>query len=85
MSIGDTLSFLARGVADLGQGKMQRLRARYGEGPPLIRNPVRPQALSPADARLVLELSPEPYSRATSEKRAALSHFEPRMAVSAAM
>ncbi len=59
--------------------RMQRLRAKYGEGPLLLRNPVRPQAilLRVEDVRRVLDGAPEPFTPASSEKRAALSHFEP--------
>ncbi|NDV87959.1 cytochrome P450 [Aurantimonas aggregata] len=58
---------------------MQSLRDRHGSGPVLIRNPVRTQAvlLSAQHVRRVLEGSPDPFSPASSEKRAALSHFEP--------
>ncbi|MEH6663952.1 MAG: cytochrome P450 [Brevundimonas sp.] len=58
---------------------MQRLRAKHGDGPLLVRNPVRPQAilLRDEDVRRVLEGAPEPFSPASREKRAALSHFEP--------
>lgn len=60
--------------------RMQGLRARYGEGPLLLRIPLRNQALilSPADARRVLEETPHPFSPASAEKRAALSHLEPK-------
>ena len=58
---------------------MQSFRSRYGEGPLLVRNPVRPQAVifAAGDVRRVLSETPEPFSPASSEKRAALSHFEP--------
>jgi cytochrome P450 len=44
---------------------------------------VRNQAivLAPAHVRRVLEHSPDPFSTASSEKRAALSHFEPEGAL----
>jgi len=60
--------------------RVQRLRDRYGAGPLLLRLPVRRQALilSPDHVRRVLEESPEPFATASSEKRAALSHFQPQ-------
>jgi cytochrome P450 len=63
--------------------RMQRLRDRYGSGPLMLRIPVRSQAivLDPAHLRRVLDESPEPFSTASSEKRAALSHFEPKGAL----
>jgi cytochrome P450 len=59
--------------------RMQKLRARYGDGPLLLRVPLRRQALilSPADVRRVLEETPDPFSPASREKRAALAHLEP--------
>src|SRR5690606_10476421 len=58
---------------------LQALRARYGKGPLMLKLPFRRQAvlLDPAHVRRVLEESPEPFSPASSEKRAALSHFQP--------
>lgn len=58
--------------------RLQILRDRYGPGPVLLKIPVRNQAvvLSPEDARRVLLETPDPFSPASSEKRAALSHFE---------
>lgn len=62
---------------------MQRLRKRYGPGPLMLRVPVRKQALilDPRHVRRVLDASPEPFASATMEKRAALSHFEPKGAL----
>jgi cytochrome P450 len=60
-------------------GRMQRLRARYGPGPLLLRLPVRDVALI-LDAEHVHEVlhgTPEPFATANREKRAALSHFQP--------
>lgn len=59
--------------------RMQRLRARYGDGPLLLRVPGREVAvvLSPTDVHRVLEATPEPFVAANREKRAALSHFQP--------
>lgn len=60
--------------------RMQRLRDKYGEGPLMLRLPIRKQAvvLAPAHVHRVLNESPDPFSPASSEKRAALSHFEPK-------
>jgi cytochrome P450 len=59
--------------------RMQRLREVYGAGPLLLRLPVRRQALllSPGHVRRVLDGTPTPFGADTSEKRAALAHFEP--------
>lgn len=59
--------------------RMQALRERYGRSLILVRNPFRLQAiiLAAEDVRRVLDGAPEPFSPASSEKRAALSHFEP--------
>jgi cytochrome P450 len=59
--------------------RMQRLRARYGDGPVLLRTPLREVALvlSPGDVRRVLDETPEPFATANREKRAALAHFQP--------
>jgi cytochrome P450 len=58
---------------------LQRMRARYGAGPLMLRLPGREQAvlLDPEHVRRVLEETPEPFSAASSEKRAALAHFQP--------
>jgi hypothetical protein len=60
--------------------RMQRLHERYGDGPLLMRVPVRKQAvlLAPDDVRRVLDGSPEPFAADSSEKRASLSHFNPK-------
>lgn len=61
--------------------RMQGLRNKYGAGPLLLRTPPgRQQALilDPEHVHRVLNGSPEPFSPASSEKRAALSHFEPQ-------
>jgi cytochrome P450 len=59
--------------------RMQALRARYGPGPLMLRLPGRRQAvlLEAAHARRVLDETPEPFAAASSEKRAALAHFQP--------
>jgi cytochrome P450 len=58
---------------------LQRLRRRYGDGPLLLRIPGRSQAvvLSPAHVRRVLDETPAPFAPASSEKQAALGHFQP--------
>ena len=60
--------------------RMQRLNERYGEGPLMMRIPVRKQAvlLDAEHVRRVLDESPEPFAADSSEKRAALSHFNPQ-------
>ena len=59
--------------------RLQKLRDKYGEGPLMLPLPIRKQAivLAPEHVYRVLNESPEPFSPASSEKRAALSHFEP--------
>lgn len=56
-----------------------RLRAHRGAGPLVLGLPGRLEALvlDPGDVRRVLEQTPDPFSPASSEKRAALAHFEP--------
>ncbi|MDF2050917.1 cytochrome P450 [Arthrobacter sp. Cr_A7] len=60
--------------------RMQELDRKYPEGPLLLRLPVRNQAviLRPGHLHAVLTQSPDPFSPASSEKRGALAHFEPR-------
>ena len=60
--------------------RVQRLRNKYGAGPLLLRVPLRSQALilSPEHVRRVLDGTPEPFAAASSEKRAALAHFQPK-------
>lgn len=62
---------------------MQRLRRKYGDGPLMLRLPLRSQAviLAPEHVHRVLEQSPDPFDPASSEKRAALSHLEPKGAL----
>jgi cytochrome P450 len=63
--------------------RVQRLRNRYGEGPLLLRIPLRSQAvvLSAEHVHRVLDETPEPFATATQEKRAALAHFQPQGAL----
>ncbi|GAB3584667.1 cytochrome P450 [Amycolatopsis endophytica] len=58
---------------------MQRLRGRHGEGLLRLAVPGRSFALvlSPEDVGRVLAGSPEPFTPANLEKRAALSQFQP--------
>lgn len=59
--------------------RMQRLRARCGPGPVVLRLPGRTMALvlSPEHVHRVLDGSPGTFATANLEKRAALSHFQP--------
>jgi cytochrome P450 len=63
--------------------RLQKLRDRYGEGPVMLRIPGQHRAvvLTPDHVHRVLEQSPEPYATASAEKKAALSHFEPKVAL----
>jgi len=58
---------------------LRRVRAAHGPGPVLLKLPRRRLALvlTSADARSVLDATPDPFTPATLEKRAALSRFEP--------
>ncbi|MEV7635388.1 cytochrome P450 [Pseudarthrobacter enclensis] len=60
--------------------RMQELDRTYPDGPLLLRLPLRKQAvvLRPGHLDAVLQQSPEPFSPASSEKRGALAHIEPR-------
>lgn len=60
--------------------RMQMLDRKYPDGPLLLRLPFRNQALilRPGHLHAVLSQSPNPFSPASSEKRGALAHFEPR-------
>jgi len=63
--------------------RMQQLHEKYGPGPALLKIPVRNQAVifEPEDGWRVLEQTPEPFSPASSEKKAALGHFQPHGAL----
>jgi cytochrome P450 len=58
---------------------MRRLRDRHGPAPVALRVPGRSFVfpLSEVDAGRVLAGTPDPFSPATTEKRAALRHFQP--------
>jgi hypothetical protein len=62
---------------------LQRLRNRHGSGPLMLRmpGPDRAVILDPDHVRRVLQETPEPFFPASTEKRAALSHFEPKVAL----
>ncbi|CCQ44603.1 cytochrome P450 family protein [Pseudarthrobacter siccitolerans] len=68
------------GLDDRAARRMAKLAGKYRKGPLLLRIPGRPQAvvLQPDHLHYVLANSPEPFSPASSEKKAALAHFEPR-------
>jgi cytochrome P450 len=58
---------------------MRQVRQRYGPGPLLLRLPGlhRAMILDSQDVLRVLRESPDPFATASTEKRAALAHFEP--------
>ena len=62
-----------------GIGIFARLRRRYGDRPVRLRVPGRSLAivLSGADTGRLLAHSPDPFTPATTEKRATLRHFQP--------
>lgn len=78
LALAEWLDFDKRAVRAL-----QRLRRHHGSGPVLLNLPGRSLALvlDPGDADRVLRESPEPFSTATPEKRAALAHFEPKVSL----
>jgi cytochrome P450 len=68
------------GLDDRAVRRMVKLARKYPDGPLMLRIPGRRQAvvLQPEHLHHVLANSPEPFSPASSEKKAALAHFEPR-------
>jgi cytochrome P450 len=58
---------------------LQDIRRRHGSGPVMLRLPARRivVVLEPEDAWDVLSRTPEPFTPASAEKRAALRHFQP--------
>lgn len=60
--------------------RLQKVRDTHGEGPFMLRTPGQPRAVvvDPQHVRRILEESPETFAVASSEKQAALSHFEPK-------
>jgi cytochrome P450 len=75
LSIAERLDLDRRAIR-----RMQRIRNRYGAGPLLLRLPGRTLGLilDPEHVHRVLAESPEPFTPASAEKRAALAHFEPK-------
>jgi hypothetical protein len=67
------------GLDEKAVERMQSLRAKYGSGPLLINAFGRKTAilLDPDHLNRVLDGTPAPFTPATAEKRAALSHLEP--------
>lgn len=75
MAMGEQMDF------DTGAVKtLQEMRARYGSGPLMLKLPFRRQAvlLDPEHVRRVLDETPEPFATTSTEKQAALAHFEPK-------
>jgi cytochrome P450 len=75
LSIAERLDLDRRAIR-----RMQHVRNKYGAGPLLLRLPGRTLGLilDPEHVHRVLAESPEPFTPATAEKRAALAHFEPK-------
>ncbi|MDF9279386.1 cytochrome P450 [Arthrobacter sp. EH-1B-1] len=75
VALAEKLHLDERAVATLTQ-----LAAKYPASPVLLRLPLRRQAivLEPRDVHRILAETPEPFAAASSEKKAALSHFQPR-------
>ncbi|GAB3556024.1 cytochrome P450 [Arthrobacter tumbae] len=75
VALAEKLHLDERAVAILAQ-----LAAKYPASPVLLRLPLRRQAivLEPNDVHRILAETPEPFTAASSEKKAALSHFQPR-------
>ncbi|WP_052665647.1 cytochrome P450 [Nitriliruptor alkaliphilus] len=63
--------------------ELQRLRDRYGPGPVLLKLPIRDTALvlEPGHVHRILAGSPVPFRADSTEKRAALAHFQPEGAL----
>ncbi|MFP5316507.1 MAG: cytochrome P450 [Actinomycetes bacterium] len=75
VALAERQRFNERAVATLG-----RLSRKYPTSPVLLRLPLRRQALvlEPGHVHRVLAETPEPFATASSEKKAALAHFQPR-------
>jgi hypothetical protein len=78
VKVAERLDLTRRAIARLVQ-----TREKYGPGPVLLSKPGQPRAivLAPDHVRRVLEETPETFKTGSSEKRAALSHFEPKNAL----
>lgn len=78
VAMGEKLNLDRRAIETV-----QKLEDKYGEGPLMLKIPIRNYAviLSPEHVYEVLEQSPEPFATASKEKEAALSHFEPKNAL----
>jgi hypothetical protein len=70
MHLSERMEFDRRAVR-----RLQKLREQYGDGPLLLRLPLRNQALilAPDDVHHVLDGTPVPFAAASAEKRAALA------------
>lgn len=75
VALAEKLHLDERAVATLAQ-----LAIRYPASPVLLRLPLRRQAivLVPAQVHRVLAETPDPFATVSSEKKAALAHFQPR-------
>lgn len=75
VALGEKLGFDERAVATLAQ-----LAAKYPASPVLLRLPLRRQAvvLEHGHVHRILAETPDPFATASSEKQAALAHFQPR-------
>ena len=78
VALSERLSLDAKAVQ-----RMQSLRAKYGSGPILVNVFGRNTAilLDPDHVDRVLDGTPAPFTPATAEKRAALSHLEPNVSL----
>lgn len=71
------------GLDDRAVRRMQALRRKYGADPLMLSIPGRSMAmvLAAPDVNRILAGAPEPFAPASSEKRSALAHFEPKVAL----
>jgi hypothetical protein len=71
------------GLGDRAVHHLRKLRAKYGPGPLRLSVPARSMAvvLEPSHVPRILDSAPEPFAPAAQEKRAALAHFEPKVAL----
>jgi cytochrome P450 len=75
MKVAETMDFISQAVKTL-----QGMREKHGAGPIMMNIFGRKQAvlLNYDDVRRVLDETPEPFATVSSEKFAALAHFEPQ-------